>query len=44
MLTDGVSLADPASGKTWRLGDSIRVKLEAVDVSQGNLDFGPTAD
>ncbi|MEG2037959.1 MAG: RNB domain-containing ribonuclease, partial [Ruthenibacterium sp.] len=41
LLTEGVCLADAASGRTWRLGDTLRVRLTAVDVSHGNLDFEP---
>lgn len=40
-LTQGVSLRDPVAGKVWRLGDAMRVRLTAVEVSTGNLDFEP---
>ncbi|MEG1408016.1 MAG: S1 RNA-binding domain-containing protein, partial [Ruthenibacterium sp.] len=40
-LVEGVCLKDAAGGKSWRLGDVIKVKLAAVDVSHGNLDFEP---
>ncbi len=42
-LTEGVCLKDVAAGKAWRLGDIIKVKLTAVDVSHGNLDFDPAS-
>lgn len=41
LLTEGVSLADPVAGRKWRLGDVLRVRVTAVDVAQGNVDFVP---
>lgn len=41
LLTNSGSLADTSTGKTWRIGDTIRVTVTAVDVSQGNVDFEP---
>jgi ribonuclease R len=41
VLTQGVSLRDAASGRTWRLGDAMRVRLVAVDIAAGNIDFEP---
>ncbi len=40
-LTEGVCLKDALTGKSWRLGGALKVKLTAVDVSKGNLDFEP---
>lgn len=40
-LTEGMALRDAASGKSWGLGDAIRVKLAAADVASGNVDFLP---
>lgn len=40
-LTEGVCLKDTLTGKSWRLGGTIRVKLTAVDVNKGNVDFEP---
>lgn len=40
-LTEGISLADPTTGRSWRLGDTMEVMVSAVDVSQGNIDFEP---
>lgn len=41
LLTQGVSLADTAAGRKWSLGDTLRVRVTAVDVAQGNVDFEP---
>lgn len=38
-LVEGVSLTDSRSGKSYRLGDAIKVKVAGVDISQGNVDF-----
>lgn len=40
-LAEGVSLFDAVSGKRYRIGDAIRVKVAGVDISQGNVDFVP---
>ena len=40
-LTEGMALRDAASGKSWKLGDAIRVKLAAADIASGNVDFVP---
>lgn len=39
-LTEGVCLSEPG-GRSWKLGDTVRVKLAAVDVAQGHIDFVP---
>lgn len=39
VIVEGVSLSDPLTGKIWRLGSDIRVKLVGVDVAHGNIDF-----
>ncbi|MEG1126704.1 MAG: hypothetical protein RSE10_08385 [Oscillospiraceae bacterium] len=41
MIVEGVSLSDPLTGKIWRLGSEIKVKLIGVDVAHGNIDFAP---
>lgn len=38
-LTEGVSLQDPLTGKSYRIGDVLRVKVVGADVSQGHVDF-----
>ncbi|MDL2214314.1 ribonuclease R [Clostridia bacterium OttesenSCG-928-O13] len=38
-LKEGVSLYDAVSGREYRIGDAVRVKVVGVDVSQGNIDF-----
>lgn len=40
-LTPGLSVKDALTGKSWRIGDTMRVKLAGVDVAQGNIDFIP---
>ncbi len=40
-LTEGMALRDAASGKSWKLGDALRVKLAAADIASGNVDFLP---
>ncbi len=39
VLTDGVRVSDPISGKSWALGDTVRVKVTRVDIALGNVDF-----
>ncbi|MEG1641387.1 MAG: S1 RNA-binding domain-containing protein, partial [Ruthenibacterium sp.] len=41
VIVEGVSLSDPLTGKIWRLGNEIKVKLIGVDVAHGNIDFAP---
>lgn len=39
-LTEGVRLTDPASGKTWSLGDKMMITIVRADVNLGKIDFG----
>jgi ribonuclease R len=39
VLTEGVRLADPVSGKSWSLGDSLMVVIVRADVNLGKIDF-----
>ena len=38
-LTEGVRLTDPASGKTWSLGDKMMITIDRADVNLGKIDF-----
>ena len=38
-LTEGVRLTDPASGKTWSLGDKMMITIVRADVNLGKIDF-----
>jgi ribonuclease R len=38
-LTEGVRLTDPASGKTWSLGDKLMITIVRADVNLGKIDF-----
>ena len=38
-LTEGVRLTDPASGKTWSLGDKMMITIVCADVNLGKIDF-----
>ena len=38
-LTEGIRLSDPASGKTWSLGDSMMITIVRADVNLGKIDF-----
>lgn len=38
-LTEGVRLIDPASGKTWSLGDKMMITIVRADVNLGKIDF-----
>ena len=38
-LTEGVRLTDPASGKTWSLGDKMMITIVRADVNLGKVDF-----
>lgn len=38
-LTEGVCLTDPASGKTWSLGDKMMITIVRADVNLGKIDF-----
>lgn len=39
MLTEGVRLSDPVSGKNWNLGDAIMITIVRADVNLGKIDF-----
>ena len=38
-LTEGLRLTDPASGKTWSLGDKMMITIVRADVNLGKIDF-----
>ena len=38
-LTEGVCLTDPASGKSWSLGDKMMITIVRADVNLGKIDF-----
>ena len=38
-LTEGVRLTDPASDKTWSLGDKMMITIVRADVNLGKIDF-----
>ena len=38
-LTEGVRLTDPASGKSWSLGDKMMITIVRADVNLGKIDF-----
>ncbi len=40
-LVEGVSLKDPQSGRVYKVGDAMRVRVAAVDVAHGMVDFVP---
>ncbi len=40
-LTEGCALRDALTGQSWRIGDALRVRVAAVDVSCGQVDFVP---
>lgn len=39
LLTEGVRLTDPTSGRSWSLGDSIMITIVKADVNLGRIDF-----
>ncbi|MGN0706919.1 MAG: ribonuclease R [Faecalibacterium sp.] len=39
LLTEGVRLSDPVSGKNWNLGDSMMITIVRADVNLGKVDF-----
>ncbi len=43
-LTEGVRLTDPASGKTWSLGDKMMITIVRADVNLGKIDFEVAPD
>ena len=38
-LTEGVRLTDPASGKSWSLGDKMMITIVRADINLGKIDF-----
>lgn len=38
-VTEGVSLTDPLTGRTWMMGTPIQVKVAGADVALGRIDF-----
>lgn len=44
VLTEGVRLSDPLSGKVWMLGDSVRIVVAKADVPSGKIDFAPAEE
>ncbi len=40
-LTDSMALADPVSGKRWAVGDTMAIRVAAVNVPKGHIDFVP---
>lgn len=41
LLTEGVRLSDPVSGKNWNLGDRMMITIARADVNLGKVDFEP---
>ena len=39
MLTEGIRLSDPVSGKNWNLGDAMMITIVRADVNLGKVDF-----
>ncbi len=39
IVVDGIYINDPFSGKSWHLGDEVKVKCTAASVSTGKIDF-----
>ena len=39
VLTEGIRLSDPVSGKNWNLGDSMMITIVRADVNLGKVDF-----
>ena len=39
VLTDGVRLSDPLTGKSWALGDAVAIRVIRTDVALGKIDF-----
>ena len=40
-LTEGCALSDSLTGRSWCIGDTLRVRVAAADVSAGRVDFIP---
>ena len=43
VLAEGVRLSDPLTGRTWMLGDAVRITVAKADVPSGKIDFAPAA-
>ena len=41
LLTEGVRLSGPVSGKNWNLGDRMMITIVRADVNLGKVDFEP---
>ena len=41
LLTEGICLSDPVSGKNWNLGDRMMITIVRADVNLGKVDFEP---
>ena len=39
MLTEGIRLSDPVSGRNWSLGDTMMITIVRSDVNLGKIDF-----
>ena len=39
IVVDGIYINDPFSGKSWHLGDEVKVKCTAASISTGKIDF-----
>ena len=39
MLTEGIRLSDPVSGKNWSLGDTMMITIVRANVNLGKIDF-----
>lgn len=39
LLTEGVRLSDPLTGRSWALGDAVRVTVAGADVALGRVEF-----
>lgn len=39
LLTEGVRLSDPVSGRNWNLGDTMMIVIVRADVNLGKVDF-----
>lgn len=40
-VVNNISLVDSVGGKSWRIGDHLKVKLIGVSIPAGNVDFEP---
>lgn len=39
LFTEGVRLSDPLTGRSWALGDAVRITVAGVDVALGRVEF-----